>query len=164
MREGKTNCFVYYSIVWTVQTAFVVVLTAGLIELISCSVAKLTNIIWFYRCRKWVQNTRRQDLFDLPITSLNLRKYVLCSDHFEENQFLRPAERNRLVWNACCFCKSMGVWNPQSTNRGSSTLFVCLFVIFFTFCFVHVVSNEKLEEYKKVSKECHDKLRNYWRI
>ena len=37
---------------------------------------------------------------ELPTASLYSRRYLLCSDHFEENQFLRPAERNRLVWNA----------------------------------------------------------------
>ena len=37
---------------------------------------------------------------DLPTTSLYARRYLLCSDHFEENVFLCPAGRNRLVWNA----------------------------------------------------------------
>ena len=26
--------------------------------------------------------------------------YKLCSNHFEANQFNRPAEKNRIVWNA----------------------------------------------------------------
>ncbi|KAK7469742.1 hypothetical protein BaRGS_00036224 [Batillaria attramentaria] len=52
------------------------------------------------RCKKWVQYARRQDLMNKPPSSLHSRGYLLCSDHFEENQFLRPAERDRLVWNA----------------------------------------------------------------
>ncbi|KAK7497539.1 hypothetical protein BaRGS_00011179 [Batillaria attramentaria] len=51
-------------------------------------------------CRKWVQNSRRQDLLNIPTSTLHARKYLFCSDHFEDKQFLRPTMKDRLVWNA----------------------------------------------------------------
>ncbi len=51
-----------------------------------------------YRCKKWIQNTRRADLIGKSITYChnNLR---LCSRHFEESQFTSSA-KNRLIKTA----------------------------------------------------------------
>ena len=50
------------------------------------------------RCRKWVQNTRRDDLRKVPLNKLyNLE---LCSIHFEDSQFRNKEKRNRLMPNA----------------------------------------------------------------
>ncbi|KAK7506871.1 hypothetical protein BaRGS_00001722, partial [Batillaria attramentaria] len=51
-------------------------------------------------CKEWIQRTRRQEL--LPLTAAEVRSsgVCLCADHFEPSQFNRPAERNRLIWNA----------------------------------------------------------------
>ena len=45
------------------------------------------------RCRKWVQNTRRDDLRNVLLNKLyNLE---LCSIHFEDSQFRNKERRNR---------------------------------------------------------------------
>ena len=38
------------------------------------------------RCRKWVQNTRCEDL--RSVTTKKLYNHQLCSKHFEESQFM----------------------------------------------------------------------------
>lgn len=53
-----------------------------------------------FRCRIWVQNSRRLDLIGKTAKVLSVGGYHLCSKHFESNQFNVPAERKRLVWNA----------------------------------------------------------------
>ena len=50
------------------------------------------------RCRKWVQNTRHEDL--RGVTTRKLYNYQLCSKHFEESQFMNKETQNKLVWNA----------------------------------------------------------------
>ncbi len=51
------------------------------------------------RCRKWVQNTRREDIRRKSTEKLN-QSYRLCSVHFEDSQFMNPNEKRRLVWSA----------------------------------------------------------------
>lgn len=51
------------------------------------------------RCKKWVINSRRGDLDHLSAEQLN-RNYRLCSNHFEESQFMNKIQKNRLIWNA----------------------------------------------------------------
>ena len=50
------------------------------------------------RCRKWVQNTRCEDLRG-GVTTKKLYNYQLCSKHFEESQFMNKEAQNKLVWN-----------------------------------------------------------------
>ena len=40
-----------------------------------------------FRCRKWVQNTRRADLLDQSADYL-YNNCVLCAEHFEDGQFM----------------------------------------------------------------------------
>ena len=62
----------------------------------------MTKVIdcFTFRCRKWVQNCRRDDLLGKSAEQLHTSGYLLCSEHFEPNQFNVPSERRRLVWNA----------------------------------------------------------------
>ena len=52
-----------------------------------------------YRCKKWIQYCRR-DFKHLTPADLHQKNYLLCSDHFEPNQFNVPEERKSLVWDA----------------------------------------------------------------
>ena len=59
----------------------------------------ITNcILGYIRCRKWVQNTRRDDLRAVPIEKLY--EYRLCSTHFEDSQFMNLETKNKLRWDA----------------------------------------------------------------
>ncbi len=51
------------------------------------------------RCKIWIQNVRREDILKKSVKYChdNLR---LCSDHFEDCQFMNAADTKRLVWNA----------------------------------------------------------------
>ena len=51
------------------------------------------------RCKEWVQRSRRQDLLNKDVAKL-YRNCHLCSDHFEESQFMNAQEKKRLIWNA----------------------------------------------------------------
>ena len=51
------------------------------------------------RCRKWIQNSRRQDLMGKSPEYCN-RNIWFCADHFEPAMFMNLQARNRLVWNA----------------------------------------------------------------
>ncbi len=55
--------------------------------------------IYNYRCRKWVQNTRREDIRGKSAKDL-YNSYRLCSVHFEDSQFMNANEKRRLIWNA----------------------------------------------------------------
>ncbi|GFN81067.1 THAP domain-containing protein 9 [Plakobranchus ocellatus] len=48
------------------------------------------------RCKKWVINVRRDDLRPKP-TEKFCKNNVLCDDHFEMSQFMKPALRNKLI-------------------------------------------------------------------
>ena len=50
------------------------------------------------RCKKWVQNTRREDIRHLSVQKLY--SYELCSNHFEESQFTNKEKKNRLIRTA----------------------------------------------------------------
>ena len=50
------------------------------------------------RSKKWVVNTRRDDLWDFSPETL-YKNYSLCSDHFELSQFMNP-QKKKLIWNA----------------------------------------------------------------
>lgn len=50
------------------------------------------------RCLKWVQNSRRDDLRNIPVHKLY--NYELCSNHFEESQFTNKEKKNRLIQTA----------------------------------------------------------------
>ena len=60
---------------------------------------KFWKLFAFYRSRKWVQNTRREDLMKKDTEDL-YRNNRICGKHFEDNQFMSAAEKNSLVWNA----------------------------------------------------------------
>ena len=51
------------------------------------------------RCKKWIQNSRRQDLMGKS-TEYCSKNILFCADHFETAMFMNPQTRNRLVWNA----------------------------------------------------------------
>lgn len=52
----------------------------------------------YFRCRKWVQNSRRDDLRKVPVEKLY--GYRLCSMHFEDSQFMNVEKKDKLVWSA----------------------------------------------------------------
>ena len=58
-----------------------------------------SNILIFFRCRRWVINTRREDLVNRSpdYCSKNLK---LCANHFEDSQFTSILLRNRLTKDA----------------------------------------------------------------
>ena len=65
----------------------------------------------FYRCKRWVLASRRQDLLEKSSDYLN-KNCRLCAGHFADDQFMN-FRRNSLVWNAiptkfstCCTSKS----------------------------------------------------------
>lgn len=46
-------------------------------------------------------NTRREELQRGKITAEHLRRvHHICSQHFEDSQFMNAQQRNRLIWNA----------------------------------------------------------------
>ena len=47
------------------------------------------------RCKKWVQNTRCEDIRNIP--SHKLYSYELCSNHFEDSQFTDKEKKNQLI-------------------------------------------------------------------
>lgn len=49
-----------------------------------------------FRCRKWVPNTRCQDLLDKTTAELHTGGYYICSEYFEPSQFTIPEERKCL--------------------------------------------------------------------
>lgn len=56
-------------------------------------------ILLHVRCKKWVQYSRRADLQGKSPEDL-YKSCVLCSLHFEENQFMNAQQHNKLIWNA----------------------------------------------------------------
>ncbi|ELT97802.1 hypothetical protein CAPTEDRAFT_210203 [Capitella teleta] len=50
-------------------------------------------------CATWVHNTRRNDLNCKTAVQL-CKTYVVCSEHFEDNQFMNIPKRNSLIPNA----------------------------------------------------------------
>ena len=50
------------------------------------------------RCKKWVQNCRREVLRHIPVKKLF--EYQLCSNHFEDSQFMNKETKSKLIWNA----------------------------------------------------------------
>ena len=59
-------------------------------------------MFWFHkdeeRYRKWVQNSRWDDLGTFPIQKLC--HYQMCSEHFEDSQFMNKETKTKLIWNA----------------------------------------------------------------
>jgi len=54
-----------------------------------------------YRCKDWVQRLRRDDLMKKDVKLLySSGGYHLCSDHFENSQFMNANEKKRLIWSA----------------------------------------------------------------
>ena len=53
----------------------------------------------FFRCKRWVQLSRRDDLRKMSTEYLHAN-CKLCADHFEQSQFMNSVLRNKLVWNA----------------------------------------------------------------
>jgi hypothetical protein len=70
----------------------------------SNSSAKFPDLAFFRvpknpkRCKKWIVNSRRQDLMNksAQYCYTNIR---FCTEHFEKHMFLDP-KSSRLVWNA----------------------------------------------------------------
>ena len=50
------------------------------------------------RCKKWVQHVRREDLTHTPLNKLC--HFQLCSNHFEDSQFMHRNTKSKLIWNA----------------------------------------------------------------
>ena len=50
------------------------------------------------RCKKWVQNLRREDVRHTPLNKLC--HFQLCSNHFEDSQFMNKNTKTKLIWNA----------------------------------------------------------------
>ena len=58
------------------------------------------NIFICLRCKKWIINTRREDLLNRNPDDVRKAGGVLCAHHFEANQFMNPQSRNKLMPNA----------------------------------------------------------------
>ena len=57
------------------------------------------KLLEFFRSKQWVINLRREDIMSYSIEKLN-KQYTVCANHFEDNQFMNPAMKNRLIHNA----------------------------------------------------------------
>ena len=73
-----------------------------------------------FRCRRWVQNSRRKDLLGKLAEEIRSSGCRLCADHFEPTQFNVPAERKRLVWNAVPTIFNIPNPPPQVTSTRPS--------------------------------------------
>ena len=49
------------------------------------------------RCKIWLQSCRREDLRHIPVKKLS--EYQLCSNHFEDSQFMNKETKSKLIWN-----------------------------------------------------------------
>ena len=120
----------------------------------SCSVVILTNIICSNRCRQLVQNTRRQDLLDLPTASLYCRRYLLCSGYFEETQFCilpRGIGWCGMLYQLCFWCPTHNRQWPQGGDDYERDILLqkhllakgrschSMQVIWITFIMIHVI-------------------------
>ena len=47
-----------------------------------------------------VINFRWEDLMSYSTEKLN-KQYTVCANHFEDNPFMNPAMKNRLIHNCC---------------------------------------------------------------
>ena len=56
------------------------------------------KLLEFFRSKQWVINLRREDLMPYSTEKLN-RQYTVCANHFEDNQLMNPAMKNRLIHN-----------------------------------------------------------------
>ena len=50
------------------------------------------------KCKKWIQNSRRQDLLDKSTDYCYVNIYF-CADHFEDSNFMN-SNKDKLVWFA----------------------------------------------------------------
>ena len=57
------------------------------------------KLLEFFRSKQWVINLRRVALMSYSTEKLN-KQYTVCANHFEDNQFMNPAMKNRLIHNA----------------------------------------------------------------
>ena len=57
------------------------------------------KLLEFFRSKQWVINLRRKDLMSYSTKKLN-EQYTVCANHFEDNQFMNSAMKNRLIHNA----------------------------------------------------------------
>ena len=75
-----------------------------------------------HRCKKWVQNCRREDLLGQPASYL-YANCCICSEHFEPSQFMDPSSKTcRLIW--CAVPTIFNVPNPPpklTTKRALPT-------------------------------------------
>jgi catabolite regulation protein CreA len=53
----------------------------------------------YYRCKRWVINSRTQSLDGKTCCELH-EKYLLCAEHFEPSQFMNAEKRSSLIHNA----------------------------------------------------------------
>ncbi|RUS83599.1 hypothetical protein EGW08_008653 [Elysia chlorotica] len=80
-----------------------------------------------YRCKVWIQNSRRQDLMGLSADVIRKKRVVFCSEHFEENQFNCPLElssssRRTLKWNAVPTLFDIPNPPPKATPKRKHTI------------------------------------------
>ena len=69
-------------------------------------------------CKKWVQNTRREDIRHL--STHKLYTFELCSNHFEDSQFKNKEKKNRLIRNALPTLFDVPNPPPLVTNKRKS--------------------------------------------
>ena len=56
-------------------------------------------MFFLLRSKRWVINLRREDLMKYSTEQLYVQ-YTVCANHFEDSQFMNPAQKNRLIHNA----------------------------------------------------------------
>lgn len=81
---------------------------------------------FFFRSRKWIISSDREDLLDEPLDKLS-KKYFLCSAHFEEKWFLNPKFKTKFKKNVeaipTIFLNNFTEFLPKSIqNRISSKM------------------------------------------
>ena len=57
------------------------------------------KLLEFVRSKQWIINLRTEHLMSYFTEKLN-KQYTVCANHFEDNQFMNPAMKNRLILNA----------------------------------------------------------------
>ena len=89
------------------ENLFVCILYTAFATILSC------------RCRKWVQNTRRDDERGKSVEYLcGLRQ---CSEYFEDSQFMNKETKNKLVWNAVPSIFAYQILLQKLLHKKSST-------------------------------------------
>ena len=74
-------------------------------------------MFFLLRSKRWVINLRREDLMKYSTEQL-YAQYTVCANHFEDSQFMNPAQKNRLIYNAVPTLIAQHNAPPKLTPKG----------------------------------------------